>query len=189
LGGLRSGDYGRAAGHAIVGQAAGEFDGGIIAAGRHARLADAGGRPTVTIYGVALLAICTLLGGLAGEALGQVLGAKTNVGGVGIAMLLLIAARHWLARGWRLDGRVRAGVGFWGGLYIPIVVAMAASQNVVAAIASGPMVILAASLAVASCLAVVAIIARLAGPTETMDEIEAREVREALALAAGAGAP
>ncbi len=52
----------------------------------------------MTIFGVALLALCTILGNLLGEALGQALGVKANVGGVGIAMLLLIAARIGLAR-------------------------------------------------------------------------------------------
>ena len=40
----------------------------------------------VTISGVALLAICTLLGGYLGDLLGAMLGVKANVGGVGIAM-------------------------------------------------------------------------------------------------------
>ena len=52
----------------------------------------------MTISGVALLAICTLLGGYLGDLLGALLGVKANVGGVGIAMLLLIAARLWLVR-------------------------------------------------------------------------------------------
>src|SRR5258707_2269625 len=52
----------------------------------------------MTIYGVALLAICTLLGALLGDVLGVGLGVKTNVGGVGIAMMLLMGARVWLMR-------------------------------------------------------------------------------------------
>ena len=42
----------------------------------------------MTIYGVALLAACTVLGVFLGEALGAALHVKANVGGVGIAMLL-----------------------------------------------------------------------------------------------------
>jgi malonate transporter MadL subunit len=41
------------------------------------------------IYGVALLSGCLLVGMLTGEVLGVVLGVSANVGGVGIAMLLL----------------------------------------------------------------------------------------------------
>ena len=46
------------------------------------------------IYGVALLSVCLILGMLIGETLGVLLGVKANVGGVGIAMLFLIAASN-----------------------------------------------------------------------------------------------
>lgn len=133
------------------------------------------------IFGVALLAGCTLAGGLLGEALGKLLGVKANVGGVGIAMILLIATRMWLARRGLMASGMRLGVEFWGALYIPIVVAMAAQQNVVAAVKGGPVVVLAGFGAVALCLLAVAILDRMGGPQETMDEIEARIVRESKA--------
>jgi malonate transporter MadL subunit len=94
----------------------------------------------MTIYGVALLAICTLLGALLGDVLGAGLGVKTNVGGVGIAMILLMAARVWLMRKGALTHGLKLGIEFWAALYIPIVVAMAATQNVVAAVSGGPVV-------------------------------------------------
>jgi malonate transporter MadL subunit len=128
----------------------------------------------MTISGVALLAICTLLGGLLGDWLGIALGVKANVGGVGIAMILLIAARLWLFRRGRLSQGVKLGIGFWGALYIPIVIAMAAQQNVVSAVKSGPVVIAAAIGTLVVCFAAVALISRMGGPVETMDEIEAR---------------
>jgi malonate transporter MadL subunit len=129
----------------------------------------------MVISGVALLAICTLLGGILGDWLGIALGVKANVGGVGIAMILLIAARLWLfRRGWLSQGVMR-GVGFWGALYIPIVIAMAADQNVLSALKSGPVVLVAALGTLIVCFAAVALISRLGGPVETMDEIEARE--------------
>lgn len=129
----------------------------------------------MAISGVALLAICTLLGGLLGDWLGMALGVKANVGGVGIAMILLIAARLWLYRHGRLSLGVLQGVGFWGALYIPIVIAMAAQQNVVSALKSGPIVVVAALGTLIICFAAVALISRISGPVETMDEIEARE--------------
>lgn len=129
----------------------------------------------MTISGVALLAICTLLGAWLGELLGAALHVKANVGGVGIAMMLLIAARLWLVRRGALTAGLKAGVEFWGSLYIPIVVAMAAQQNVVAAVKSGPIVVITAVGAVVLCFAAVALIGRLGGPVETMDEIEARQ--------------
>lgn len=129
----------------------------------------------MTVSGVALLAICTLLGGWLGDLLGSVLGVKANVGGVGIAMMFLITARLWLSRHGLLSSGLKGGVEFWGSFYIPIVVAMAAQQNVVAAVEGGPIVILAGAGAVTVCFAMVALIGRLSGPVETMDEIEARE--------------
>lgn len=133
----------------------------------------------MTIFGVALLALCTIVGNLLGEALGQALGVQANVGGVGIAMLLLIAARVELARrGW-LDSGILSGVDFWGALYIPIVVAMAASQNVVAAARGGMIAVIGAVVTVAVCFAAVALLGRFGERDETMDEIEARERAQA----------
>lgn len=133
----------------------------------------------MTIYGVALLALCTLAGNLLGEALGHALGVQANVGGVGIAMLLLIAARVALTRrGW-LDSGTLSGVAFWGALYIPIVVAMAASQNVVAAASGGMIAVIAATATVAVCFAAVAFLGRFGTRDETMDEIEERERAQA----------
>jgi malonate transporter MadL subunit len=139
----------------------------------------------MAIAGVALLAFCTLVGSLLGELLGYLLGVKANVGGVGIAMIMLIAARLWMARRGLLSEGVVLGIAFWGALYIPIVVAMAANQNVVAAVRSGPMVAIAAIGAVMVCFAAVAVIGRLSGPTETMDEIEERQRAELAAQGDG----
>jgi len=129
----------------------------------------------MTISGVALLALCTLLGQALGDVLGYLLGVKANVGGVGIAMLVLISARIWLQGRGLWTAGVSQGVMLWASLYIPIVVAMAAQQDVVSAISGGPMVIIGGVGVVCLCFAVVALIGRAAGRTETMDEIEARE--------------
>ncbi len=115
----------------------------------------------MVIYGTALLALCTLLGGLLGEILGQALNVKANVGGVGIAMLLLIMAKVWLKKAGLLNDGVRLGVEFWSVMYIPIVVAMAAQQNVLAAVEGGPMVLLAGVLGVAACFALVGLLGRV----------------------------
>ena len=97
------------------------------------------------IYGTALLAVCHMLGIVCGDLLGRALGLKTNVGGVGIAMLLLIAMRSWLHGHGRLCVTSESGVNYWGGIYIPVVVAMAMQQNVVAALRGGPLALLAAT--------------------------------------------
>ncbi len=138
----------------------------------------------MTISGVALLAICTLLGQMLGELLGYLLGVKANVGGVGIAMLLLICSRLWLQRRGLLTAGVNHGVALWGSLYIPVVVAMAAQQDVVAAAKGGPMVLVGGVGIVVLSFAMVAMMGRLSGQSETMDEIEARERADAEAAAA-----
>ena len=137
----------------------------------------------MTISGVALLAICTLLGTYLGDLLGMGLGVKANVGGVGIAMILLIAARIWLVKSGVFSEGLKKGVDLWGSLYIPIVVAMAATQNVVAAVKAGPLVLIAGTGAVLLCFLAVATISRIGPHGETMDEIEAREACEREAAA------
>jgi malonate transporter MadL subunit len=113
------------------------------------------------IYGTALLALCHLLGIILGDLLGLALGVKTNVGGVGIAMLLLITMRLWLRRRGLLCATSEGGVHYWGALYIPIVVAMAMQQNVVAALRSGPVAVLVAVGSVMVCALCVSFINRL----------------------------
>jgi malonate transporter MadL subunit len=103
------------------------------------------------IYGTALLAVCHMLGIMCGDLLGHALGMKTNVGGVGIAMLLLIMLRLWLHKYGLLCATSENGVNYWGAMYIPVVVAMAMQQNVVAALNGGPMALLAAAGSVLVC--------------------------------------
>lgn len=112
------------------------------------------------VYGVALLAICTLAGVIIGDFLGVLLGVKSNVGGVGIAMILLIFARLYMHRHGGLSKECEFGVGFWGAMYIPVVVAMAAQQNVVTALHGGPVALIAAVGSVLLCGATIALISR-----------------------------
>ncbi|WP_025600239.1 malonate transporter subunit MadL [Burkholderia sp. WSM2230] len=112
------------------------------------------------IYGTALLAFCHLAGLFLGDLLGAAIGVKTNVGGVGIAMLLLIFLRLYLHGKGLLPKETEAGVGFWGAMYIPVVVAMAANQNVVAALKGGPVALLSALGAVALCAGCIAVLSR-----------------------------
>lgn len=115
----------------------------------------------MVIYGVALLALCSVLGLLMGEALGYLFGVKSNVGGVGFAMVLLIGLTGWLTnRSW-FKPVSASGIVFWSGMYIPIVVAMAAQQNVVGALKGGPIALLAGAGGVALSFALVPALARL----------------------------
>jgi malonate transporter MadL subunit len=102
-----------------------------------------------------------LVGIFAGDLLGTVIGAEANVGGVGIAMLLLILLSNLSRREFRLSAPTESGVNFWSAMYIPIVVAMAARQNVLAAISSGWMAILAGVAAVAVSFACIPLLDRI----------------------------
>ena len=118
------------------------------------------------IYGTALLAVCHLLGIFIGDLLGQALGVKTNVGGVGIAMLLLIFARLYMQKKDMLPKLTELGVEYWGAMYIPVVVAMAAQQDMVSALRGGPVALLSAIAAVGTCAVAIAVINRMERPDE-----------------------
>ena len=115
------------------------------------------------IYGVALLSICLLVGITLGQMIGKVMGIEANVGGVGIAMLLLIVMANTSKRYIRIDPTTRQGIHFWNAMYIPIVVAMAAKQNVFAAIEGGPVALVAGTLAVVISFLLVPVISRWGG--------------------------
>ena len=117
----------------------------------------------MVIYGVALLSFCMLAGVFLGDLLGQVMGVQANVGGVGIAMLLLIVLSSLKKRQLRLGDPSRSGIHFWSAMYIPIVVAMAAKQNVIAALSSGWMAVIAGVAAVVASFLLIPVIARLGG--------------------------
>ena len=115
----------------------------------------------MAIYGVALLAFCTIAGMMLGEVLGWLIHVKANVGGVGIAMLLLIGLTEVLRSRGKLPVPTQQGILFWSAIYIPIVVAMAAGQDVYRTLKSGPMAMLAGCLVTAICFALVPIVDRL----------------------------
>lgn len=124
-----------------------------------ARLEKKGG--PMVILGTALLAVCYLVGLMVGEGLAAAIGVKANVGGVGIAMLLLIAALHFLQQRGIYAPEMRKGVTFWAAMYIPVVVAVAATQNVIIAVRSGPIALISAVSSVLLCFLVIAVINRV----------------------------
>lgn len=113
------------------------------------------------IYGVALLSVSLILGMLTGEALGVILGVDANVGGVGIAMLFLVFASNSASFRALTAGAAGEGIKFWSAMYIPIVVAMAARQNVAAAADGGMLALVAGIAAVLVSFALVPVISRL----------------------------
>ena len=122
----------------------------------------------MVLYGVAALALCMLTGLVVGEVLGVLLGVDANVGGVGFAMIMLIVATDWLRRKGKFPKPSEEGVLFWSAMYIPIVVAMASTQNVFKAITGGPMALLAGLGALVAGAALVPVVARIGEPAEPL---------------------
>lgn len=114
----------------------------------------------MVIYGVALLSFCMLAGVFFGDLLGKLIGVQANVGGVGIAMLLLIFLVNINDKRLQIGLPTQTGINFWSAMYIPIVVAMAAKQNVISALSGGWMAIIAGVAAVAASFAVIPVLAR-----------------------------
>jgi malonate transporter MadL subunit len=109
------------------------------------------------------LSVCLLIGQYIGELLGVALKVQANVGGVGIAMLLLVLASSSSKFKTLVEGASGDGIRFWSAMYIPIVVAMAARQDVVSAVGGGLLAILAGAFAVIVSFALVPVLSKM-GP-------------------------
>lgn len=128
------------------------------------------------IYGTAILAIRHLLGDYLGNTLGMVLGVKANVGGVAISMILLILSKELLAKKGYLPQVTQFGVLYWSGMYIPIVVAMSAGQNVVAALSGGMLGLIVSIASLIGTVLVIRYLNRISGDYETYEwTIETKE--------------
>ena len=115
----------------------------------------------MTIYGVAILAFCFLLGKFFGFELGLLIGVDGDVGGVGFGMILLILSNSFLRKKRWLEDPTEKGILFWTSMYIPIVVAMSATQNVKAALEGGWVAILVGILVTLVGFSLVPLIARI----------------------------
>ena len=100
------------------------------------------------IYGVAVLSACMLLGSLIGTVFGDLIGAGTEVGGVGFAMLLLIFVTNSKKLTFTQKPAFVQGINFWKAMFIPVVIAMTAAQNVFNMLSSGIVAIVAGAAAV-----------------------------------------
>ncbi len=109
----------------------------------------------MTIYGVAILAFCFLVGKIMGSLLGAALGFDGDIGGVGFAMLLLMLINLYVKDKEWFRGESERGISFWKSMYLPIIVAMAATQNVNAAISGGAVALLVGVLGTLACFALV----------------------------------
>ncbi|MBO6223861.1 MAG: malonate transporter subunit MadL [Psychrobacter sp.] len=132
------------------------------------------------IYGTALLAVSYLLGVFLGGLLGKLLGVDANIGGVAIAMILLIVGKEMLAKRGYLPKTTQFGVLYWAGMYIPIVVAMAAGQNVVAALSGGMVAAVVSVIALIATIFVVRLLNNIGNDYDTFTWDETDEPREQL---------
>jgi len=134
----------------------------------------------LVIYGVSILAVCMLAGLFLGDLLGKLIGVQANVGGVGLAMLLMILLSDKLRRAGRLMPLTEQGILFWSSIYIPVVVAMAAKQNVLAAVKGGPAAILAGAGAVVVSFALVPALSRIGHPPSgaSIQEAEGKDRKD-----------
>jgi malonate transporter MadL subunit len=122
------------------------------------------------VYGVAVLAGCFITGQIIGELLGRLLGIDANVGGVGFAMLLLILVNQWMHKRKLFTAEMEKGILFWSNMYIPVIVAMAAIQNVKAAVSSGMIAVLAGIIPTVICFMLIPVIAKMSkGNTINID--------------------
>lgn len=119
------------------------------------------------VYGVALLSGCLILGMIIGEALGAALNVEANVGGVGIAMIFLVLASNSDKFKSLTQDAAGSGIKFWSAMYIPIVVAMAARQDVAGATEGGLLAVVAGVAAVTVSFALVPILSKIGNKTST----------------------
>ena len=124
----------------------------------------------MVIYGVSILAICYIVGQFIGDMLGLVLNVDANVGGVGFAMLLLILVTGKMKKSNLLKEESVKGILFWSSMYIPIVVAMTATQNVVSAISGGLIAILTGVLSVVVSFLLIPLITKLSNKKPNISE-------------------
>lgn len=89
------------------------------------------------IYGVALLAGCMMVGSFIGNLLGLLTGLGSDIGGVGFAMILLLLATNSKKISQFLPEGYTKGLDFWKEMFIPVIIAMSASQNVISAMEGG----------------------------------------------------
>ena len=95
------------------------------------------------IYGVALLSGCMLVGSFIGNVLGLLTGLNSDIGGVGFSMLLLLIVTNSKKLSSKLPEGYEKGLNFWQTMFIPVIIAMTASQNVVSALSGGVLALVA----------------------------------------------
>ena len=101
------------------------------------------------IYSLVTLSLCMLLGKYIGNCFGALVGINADVGGVGFAILLLLFVGNNKFFSFARKNAFTQGMQFWKQMYMPVVVAMAASQNVYRMLTSVMVAIIGGAAAVA----------------------------------------
>jgi malonate transporter MadL subunit len=122
------------------------------------------------IFGLALLSACMFVGMVLGELLGAALNIDSNVGGVGFAILILIILSDVLLSKNKMSEKAQRGICFWSAMYIPIVVAMTARQDVVTAIKGGPVALIAGVVVVIRGFLLLPLLNKMGGKTHPPEE-------------------
>ena len=104
-----------------------------------------------------------LTGSFIGNVLGHVIGLGSDVGGVGFAMLLLIFVTNSKKITKVLPAGTMEGMKFWQNMFIPIIIAMSASQNVYSALDGGVLALIAGVLAVVFAFIMLIVLNKAAG--------------------------
>ena len=119
------------------------------------------------IFGLGIIGACMFIGSFIGRFLGAALGLDSDVGGVGFAMVLIVALCAYLEKtGKGLNKKTEAGIQFLSALYIPVVVAMSMNQNVYSAVTEGVIPIVAGVVATVGSLLLIPLLSKLAKDTD-----------------------
>lgn len=114
------------------------------------------------IYGLGIVGVCMFVGSFIGRQLATLMGISGDVGGVAFAMILLVwFVSYREKKGKPIAEKTSNGIKFLSALYIPVVVAMSANQNVVSAVSGGLVPILSGVLAVACSLLLIPVISKI----------------------------
>lgn len=104
--------------------------------------------------------------------MGRLVGLNANVGGVGFAMLflLLLCSYSETVKTSLKNERFSDGLRFWQNMYIPVVIAMSASQDVVKAVRSGWLAILCGVTLTVLSLCLIPFVSRISSSKNNLEE-------------------
>lgn len=122
------------------------------------------------IYGVAILAGCFLAGQIVGQFIGVWIDIPGNMGGVAFAMFFLILLNERMRKRGLISPESEKGILFWNAMYIPVVIAMSATQNVNAALSGGWVAFAVGILATGFCLLLVPFVSKIGITKENSDQ-------------------